>query len=77
MSDSKSDGMTPEPVVVPIRRQSIVLRSGACDMRVGPGVADQLGQATKSVAGKPGHTLARRRGVLRHRSRGPVWSREP
>lgn len=57
MSDSKSDEMTPEPVVVPIRRQSIVLRSGACDMRVGPGVADQLGQATKSVAGKPGHTL--------------------
>ena len=47
----------PEPVVVPIRRQSIVLRSGACDMRVGPGAADQLGQATKSVAGKPGHTL--------------------
>lgn len=47
----------PEPVVVPIRRQSIVLRSGACDMRIGPGAADQLGQATKSVAGKPGHTL--------------------
>ena len=57
MSDPKSDEMTSEPIVVPIRRQSIVLRSGACDMRVGPGVADQLGQATKSVAGKPGHTL--------------------
>ena len=57
MSDPKSDELEPEPVVVPIRRQSIVLRSGACDMRVGPGVADQLGQATKSVAGKPGHTL--------------------
>ena len=43
MSDPKSDEMEPEPVVVPIRRQYIVLRSGACDMRVGPGVADQLG----------------------------------
>ncbi len=42
-----------EPVVA-IRRQSIVLRSGACDLRVGPGVVDQVGQAAKTVAGKPG-----------------------
>ena len=43
----------PEPVVA-VRRQSIVLRSGACDLRVGPGVVDQVGQAAKTVAGKPG-----------------------
>ncbi len=42
-----------EPVVA-VRRQSIVLRSGACDLRVGPGVVDQVGQAAKTVAGKPG-----------------------
>ncbi len=45
----------PEPApVITLRRQSIVLRSGACDLRVGPGAIDQVGQAAKTVAGKPG-----------------------
>lgn len=43
--------------VVAVRRQSIVLRSGACDMRVGPGVTDQIGNAAKTVAGKPGSVM--------------------
>ena len=47
------DSAAAEPVVA-VRRQSIVLRSGACDLRVGPGVVDQVGQAAKTVAGKPG-----------------------
>lgn len=45
----------PEPApVITLRRQSIVLRSGACDLRVAPGAIDQVGQAAKTVAGKPG-----------------------
>ncbi len=52
-ADEPEPEAEPEPVVA-IRRQSIVLRSGACDLRVGPGVVDQVGQAAKTVAGKPG-----------------------
>ncbi len=47
--------VAPEPApAISLRRQSIVLRSGACDLRVGPGSIDQVGQAAKTVAGKPG-----------------------
>ena len=52
-ADDSAAEPEPEPVVA-VRRQSIVLRSGACDLRVGPGVVDQVGQAAKTVAGKPG-----------------------
>lgn len=45
-----------EPVeterIVP-RRQSVVMRSGSCDMRVGQDVIDILGTTLKQVAGKP------------------------
>lgn len=46
----------PEPVPV-VRRQSIVTRSGACDMRVGRGATDTLGQSLKSVVGRPRRVL--------------------
>ncbi len=42
----------PEPAPV-VRRQSIVMRTGSCDMRVGTGALEQLGQAAKIAAGKP------------------------
>ena len=46
----------PEPTYV-VRRQSVVMRTGSCDMRVGTGAIDQLGQAAKIAAGKPCRTL--------------------
>ena len=45
------------PAVPVVRRQSIVTRSGACDMRVGAGATDSLGQSLKSVVGKPRRVL--------------------
>ncbi len=59
-ADSDAPAEEPEEdakPVVAVRRQSIVLRSGACDMRVGPGVIDQIGNAAKTVAGKPGSVM--------------------
>lgn len=48
----------PEPAPAPVvRRQSIVMRTGSCDMRVGTGALEQLGQAAKIAAGKPCRAL--------------------
>ena len=44
----------PAPVV---RRQSVVMRTGSCDMRVGTGALDQLGNAARIAAGKPNRAL--------------------
>lgn len=67
MSDEAVDApeaSAPEPAPVPapapkpiVRRQSIVTRSGACDMRAGVDATDALGQSLKSVVGKPRRTL--------------------
>lgn len=48
----------PEPPV--IRRQSLSLKGGLCDMRVGVGAAGRMGQDLRGVVGKP------RRALLAH-----------
>ena len=45
---------TPAPVV---RRQSVVMHTGSCDMRLGTGALDQLGNAARIAAGKPNRAL--------------------
>lgn len=45
----------PEPPV--IRRQSLSLRSGLCDMRVGVGAAERMGQDLRGLVGKPRRAL--------------------
>lgn len=66
MSDETSEAkvseqpMAPAAVPVPapvVRRQSVVMRTGSCDMRVGTGAVEQLGQAAKIAAGKPCRAL--------------------
>ncbi len=48
----------PEPAPAPVvRRQSVVMRTGSCDMRVGTGALDQLGNAARIAAGKPSRAL--------------------
>lgn len=46
-----------EPERIAPRRQSLVLRSGSCDMRVGQDALDLLGQCLKAVSGKPRKTV--------------------
>lgn len=46
-----------EPSRVEAKRQSLVSRSGSCDMRVGQDLNDLLGTYLKQVAGKPRRTL--------------------
>lgn len=46
-----------EPARVEPRRQTVVLRSGSCDMRVGQDVNDLLGQVLKQFSGNPRRTL--------------------
>lgn len=52
----EASAAAPEPAPV-VRRQSIVMRTGSCDMRVGTGALEQLGQAAKIAAGKPCRAL--------------------
>lgn len=47
----------PEPPTPVVRRQSVVMRTGSCDMRVGTGALDQLGNAARIAAGKPARAL--------------------
>lgn len=48
----------PDPAPAPVvRRQSVVMRTGSCDMRVGTGALDQLGNAARIAAGKPSRAL--------------------
>lgn len=50
--------IAPEPAPAPVvRRQSVVMRTGSCDMRVGTGALDQLGNAARIAAGKPTRAL--------------------
>jgi len=50
--------IAPEPAPAPVvRRQSVVMRTGSCDMRVGTGALDQLGNAARIAAGKPSRAL--------------------
>ena len=50
--------IAPEPVPAPVvRRQSVVMRTGSCDMRVGTGALDQLGNAARIAAGQPSRAL--------------------
>lgn len=48
---------TQEPERVAPRRQSIVLRTGSCDMRTGQDVNELLGQVLKQFSGKPRRVL--------------------
>ena len=44
----------PEPPAAPvIRRQALALRSGVCDMRVGAGAVERIGQDLRVIVGKP------------------------
>lgn len=49
MSEQQSD----ETVVPIIRRQSLALRSGVCDLRIGAGALEHIGQDATSLIGKP------------------------
>lgn len=57
------DAQTPETGAVQVpeppapRRQSVATRSGACDMRVGPGCAARIGSDLRIMVGKPNRAL--------------------
>lgn len=52
-----ADAVDAEPEVLEPRRQSLVLKTGSCDMRVGPGALQQLPLALRAVCAKPRRAL--------------------
>lgn len=56
-TEEASEDKTDAPERVAVHRQSLVLRNGSCDMRVGQDVIDLLGSTLRQVAGKPRRTL--------------------
>lgn len=62
VADPASDGLAAKPAPISakaeveapvIRRQSLALRTGACDMRVGAGAAERIGTDLRGTVGKP------------------------
>lgn len=54
---SEDSQVSDEPKRVAPHRQSLVLRSGSCDMRVGQDVVALLGQTVRQISGKPRRSL--------------------